>query len=151
MAARSASGTVDAVIARVGEALAGPYTELRAVLPTEPVVHADETGWALAGDRRWLWGGFTDKLAVFAFHQSRSQKACRELLRETPTGIVISDRFGGYNHLPSGQRQVCWAHLARDFQAVSDRQLPADRRPWPAAPKDQPGGVRRLRRLPGTP
>jgi transposase len=121
-------GAVDAIIGRVGEALFDPYSELRQVLPTMPVVHADETGWALAGERRWLWGGFTRTIAVFAFHQSRSQKACRELLGETPAGIVVSDRFGGYNHLPPGRRQVCWAHLARDFQAVSDRQLPADRR-----------------------
>jgi transposase len=121
-------GTVDAIIARVGQALADPYMQLRAALPTEPVVHADETSWALAGDRRWLWGGFTPELAVFAFHESRGQKACRMLLGETPAGIVVSDRFGGYNHLPPERRQVCWAHLARDFQAVSDRQLPADRR-----------------------
>lgn len=29
---------------------------------------------------------------------------------------------------PAGQRQVCWAHLARDFRAVSERRLPADQR-----------------------
>lgn len=121
-------GTIDAIIGRVGQALADPYSELRAALPAQPVVHADETGWALAGSRRWLWGGFTPALAVFAFHESRSQKACQELLGETPVGIVVSDRFGGYNHLAPERRQVCWAHLARDFQAVSDRQLPADRR-----------------------
>jgi transposase len=120
-------GAIDAIIGRVGEALADPYSELRQVLPGEPVVHADETGWVLAGDRRWLWGGFTRTLAVFAFRKSRSQKACRELLGETPVGIVVSDRFGGYNHLPAGRRQVCWAHYA-DLRAVKDRQLPADRR-----------------------
>jgi transposase len=121
-------GTIDAIIGRVGEALADPYAELRGLLPSEPVVHADETGWALAGDRRWLWGGFTGKLAVFAFHKSRSQKAAKALLGDEPAGVVVTDRFGGYNHLPPGRRQVCWAHLARDFQAVADRQLPADRR-----------------------
>jgi len=121
-------GTIDAIIGRVGEALSDPYQELRAALPAEPVVHADETGWALAGRRQWLWGGFTPALAVFALHQSRGQNAAKALLGETPAGIVVSDRFGGYNHLAPERRQVCWAHLARDFQAVSDRQLPADRR-----------------------
>lgn len=121
-------GTIDAIIGRVGQALADPYSELRAALPGQPVVHADETGWALAGRRQWLWGGFTPALAVFALHQSRGQKAAKALLGETPAGIIVSDRFGGYNHLAPERRQVCWAHLARDFQAVSDRQLPADRR-----------------------
>ena len=26
-----------------------------------------------------------------------------------------------YDHLPAGRRQVCWAHLRRDFQAMIDR------------------------------
>lgn len=121
-------GTVDAIIARVGEALEAPYAELRAALPGEAVVHADETGWALAGRRRWLWGGFTPKLAVLAITPGRGQKAAKELLGDEPAGIICSDRWSGYNHLPRERRQVCWAHLARDFQAVSERPLPADRR-----------------------
>ena len=121
-------GTVDAILGRVGQALAEPYAELRAVLPTEPVVYADETGWALAGRRRWLWGGFTPTLAVFALSSSRGQQAASELLGAKPAGIVCTDRWSGYNHLPLEQRQTCWAHLARDFQALTERQLPADQR-----------------------
>ena len=43
------------------------------------------------------------------------------LLGEAITGIVISDRWWGYNRLPLEQRQVCWAHLKRDFQKCSER------------------------------
>ena len=37
------------------------------------------------------------------------------------TGIVGSDRWGAYNWLEPRQRQLCWAHLKRDFQALVDR------------------------------
>jgi transposase len=37
-------------------------------------------------------------------------------------GIVVSDRFSAYNHLPLEQRQLCWAHLIRDLTAIADRQ-----------------------------
>lgn len=121
-------GCVDAIIQRVADAVAAPYAELRAQLTREPVVYADETGWALAGKQQWLWGGFTKELAVVQINSSRSQQAARQLLGETPAGIVCTDRFGGYNHLPAERRQVCWAHLKRDFEAVSERPLPADQK-----------------------
>ena len=43
------------------------------------------------------------------------------MLGEAITGIVISDRWWGYNGLPLEQRQVCWAHLKRDFRKCGDR------------------------------
>ncbi len=36
-------------------------------------------------------------------------------------GIVCSDRWGPYNRVPEARRQLCWAHLKRDFQKVVDR------------------------------
>src|SRR5690606_16221074 len=32
--------------------------------------------------------------------------------------VVVTDRFGSYNWIPQGQRQVCLAHLKRDFAAL---------------------------------
>jgi transposase len=31
-------------------------------------------------------------------------------------GIVISDRWNGFEHLDPNQRQVCWSHIQRDFR-----------------------------------
>lgn len=39
----------------------------------------------------------------------------------SPPGVVTSDRYSAYPHLPLENRQVCWAHLRRDFQAMIDR------------------------------
>ena len=42
-----------------------------------------------------------------------------ELLGAT-TAIVTSDRWWAYTHLPVRRRQVCWAHLRRDFKAHAE-------------------------------
>ena len=53
---------------------------------------------------------------------SRSTAAAIELLGSAFEGIVVSDRFSAYNHLPVEQRQLCWAHLIRDLSAIAERQ-----------------------------
>jgi transposase len=63
----------------------------------------------------------TPVVTVFLQGLSRSAAAARELLGAF-AGIVVSDRFSAYNHLPLGQRQLCWAHLIRDLTAIADRQ-----------------------------
>ena len=35
--------------------------------------------------------------------------------------ILISDRYAVYNCIDSGRRQVCWAHLKRDFTKLSEK------------------------------
>src|SRR5205807_1533100 len=47
------------------------------------------------------------------------------LLGEAIRGVVGSDRWSAYSRLPLEQRQVCWAHLKRDFQKLVDRGGPA--------------------------
>jgi DNA-binding beta-propeller fold protein YncE len=42
------------------------------------------------------------------------------VLGERFTGIVCSDRWGGYDYLEPTRRQLCWAHLRRDFTAHSE-------------------------------
>jgi transposase len=48
-----------------------------------------------------------------------------ELVGSTFGGIVVSERFSAYNHLPTQQRQLCWAHLIRDLNAIAERPGPS--------------------------
>jgi transposase len=43
------------------------------------------------------------------------------VISEEAKGIMGTDRFGAYNWLPARRRQICWAHLKRDFQAMAER------------------------------
>jgi transposase len=114
-----ATGTVDAIVRRTGEALAGPHTRLEHEIKRSPVVNIDETGWKTAGDSRTLWGALTGRAAVFRIAAGRHGFEARTLLGERFAGIVCSDRWRGYDYLDPGQRQLCWAHLLRDFTAHS--------------------------------
>ena len=49
------------------------------------------------------------------------------LLGENVQGLVCSDRWSAYGRLSPFCRQVCWAHLKRDFQKLVDRGGPAAR------------------------
>ena len=69
--------------------------------------------------QRALWGAFTERHAVFQIAADRHEDHARELLADS-TAIVTSDRWWAYAHLPLKRRQVCWAHLQRDFAAHAD-------------------------------
>jgi transposase len=114
------TGSVDKIIQRAGDALAGPHTELEQRIKSASVVNIDETGWKTAGGRRTLWGALTSATAVFRIAPTRHSSEARMLLGERFAGIVCSDRYPGYDYLDPTQRQLCWAHLLRDFTAHSE-------------------------------
>ncbi len=115
-----ATGSVDAIIQRAGAALAAPHTRLEQQLKAASVVNIDETGWRTAGRRRTLWSALTSETAVFRIAAGRHGSEARLLLGERFAGIVCSDRWRGYDYLDPSQRQLCWAHLLRDFTAHSE-------------------------------
>jgi transposase len=114
------TGSVDTIVQRAGEALAGPYTQLEQHIREAAVVNIDETGWKTAGRSRTLWGALTSQTAVFRIAAGRHGFEARTLLGERFAGIVCSDRWRGYDYLDPSQRQLCWAHLLRDFTAHSE-------------------------------
>jgi transposase len=117
--ARIAAGTVEAILTRTANALEQPYEQLLGRVRRSRALNVDETGWRLKGDRRTLWGAFTDKIAVFKVAEDRHEQRLRELLADHQ-GIVTSDRWWAYDHLPLDRRQICWSHLQRDFQAHAE-------------------------------
>src|SRR5207249_1289655 len=115
-----ATGSVDAIVQRAGEALDGPHTRLEQQIKRASVVNIDETGWKTAGGNRTLWGALTARTAVFRIAAGRHAFEAKTLLGERFAGIVCSDRWRGYDYLDPSQRQLCWAHLLRDFTAHSE-------------------------------
>ena len=104
-------------------------TVSRALAPihTEAHEHAkgldanvDETGWKEGRKRAWLWVAVTALLSVFLIRPNRNRAAFDALAGPTP-GVLTTDRFPVYTHRRGRRRQVCWAHLRRDFQAMIDR------------------------------
>ncbi len=103
------------------EVLERPVAELAEAVKEAEAANIDETGWREAHLKAWLWVVVTSAGVVFRIVRSRAGAVARDLLGEEPKPIVISDRFPGYEWIELKSRQVCWAHLRRDFQAMIDR------------------------------
>lgn len=116
---RVSTGTVDAILTRTSEALSEPHADLLERLRKSRAVNMDETGWRTAGQRRALWGVFDDRHAYLHVAADRHENHAKMLLADT-TAIVTSDRWWAYSHLPLARRQLCWAHLKRDFAAHTE-------------------------------
>ncbi len=105
--------------AQLADALEHPYQETIEHIREQDVAHADETGWRRGNRQRgWLWALCCARAAIFMVHAERGQKAAKKLLGVF-CGTLVSDRWGGYSFF-CGVRQICWAHLKRDFKAISE-------------------------------
>ena len=111
-------GGLSACEAQLSDALAQPYQAALDFMRGQSAAHADETGWPRGNRLKgWLWT-LCGQAAVFMFQAKRGQKAAQKLLDDF-AGILHCDRWSGY-HCFGGRRQLCWAHLKRDFQALSE-------------------------------
>jgi transposase len=106
------------------------HTVSRALAPIHAEAHGatkgkdanvDETSWKQGKTKAWLWVAVTSLLSVFLIRPNRNRVAFNDLAGPKP-GVLTTDRFGVYTHLGGDRRQVCWAHLRRDFQAMIDRK-----------------------------
>jgi transposase len=115
-----ALGTVVKLEQEMSAALEPAHREALASVQTAPIKHADETGWKKAGKKRWLWVVATNSVVAFLIHRLRNAAVVMQLLGETLQGILCSDRWSAYDCVPLLQRQVCWAHLKRNFEKLLD-------------------------------
>ena len=113
-------GTVANLEQEVSAALAPAHQEALAAVRAAAVKHADETSWKLMGKLQWLWAAACLGVAAFVVHARRSALGLAALLGEDITGILCSDRWSVYKCVPAVRRQICWAHLKRDFQKILD-------------------------------
>jgi len=118
--AQISTGSIDAILRQAGAALAEPYAALAEQIHAAPALNIDETGWRLRGGRRTLWGALTRRAAVFRIAEGRHRREAQALLGEKFAGIACSDRWWAYDYLDAQRRQLCWAHLVRDFTAHSE-------------------------------
>ena len=117
---RLSTGSADAICQRASEALAGPHLQLADWVLDQTAVHVDETGWRTRGEGRALWTATTRGAAFFQIAEHCNREQFNALVGTSYPGIVVSDRWNGYEHLDPNQRQVCWSHIQRDFRRHAD-------------------------------
>ena len=119
-------GSVSDQQAEVSAAVAEPVQAAIKYAQQQPAQNVDETSWREGNRRTWIWISATPLVTVFMLIATRSAQGAKQLLgimtaTDLVHGIIGSDRWSGYNWLAPQQRQLCWAHLKRDFQAMVDR------------------------------
>jgi len=117
---RISIGTIQACWERLGHALAKPNEELEQALVEADSLHLDETGWRQWGQRRWLWVATTAAFSLFMIHPRRGADALQQWFPDGFEGTIHSDRWVAYGFFDLLRRQLCWAHLGRDLQAIID-------------------------------
>jgi transposase len=105
---------------QVTRALAPAVAQARQHVQTQHA-NVDETSWREGRSKGWVWTAVATCVTVFLIRLSRGAAALRDLLGANHDRVVTSDRFTTYEVVPLERRQVCWAHLRRDFQAMIDR------------------------------
>jgi transposase len=95
-------------------------------LQSEKRWHADETRWMVFAERegkighRWyLWVFHSESVIHFVLDPTRSAQVPIAELSDSEGGIVICDRYSGYQKLARILGTIllafCWAHQRRDF------------------------------------
>ena len=115
-----ALGTVANLEQEMSAALVAAHEEARAAVAAAPIKQADETGWKQAGKKRWLWVVTAATVVYFVIHPRRNLSALKRLVGAGLSGILCSDRWCVYNQWP-GLRQLCWAHLKRNWEKQAER------------------------------
>jgi transposase len=114
-------GGIGALEQAMSAALAAPVAEAQIYVQRQPVRNADETSWREKRQRRWLWISVTPLVTIFRLLKTRGTAGAKELLGEVVWGIIGTDHYAGYHWIDPRQRQLCWAHLKREFIAWSQR------------------------------
>jgi len=118
-------GSVSHAEARVSEAIIPAHNEVLSNIQDGTLpINIDETGYKQNNRTGWAWILANKECSYFHLNLSRGKLVAKNLLGPVigiKNTMIISDRYPAYNFIPERQHQVCWAHLKRDFQKISER------------------------------
>jgi len=129
-------GAIVAAGQRVAARGTAEVAAIRAAIRASPVAQADETGWRQDGENGYVWIFRTPTACLFRYG-TRGGTMVDTVLGEAFAGVLVSDFYAAYDHLP-GWHQRCWPHLLRAIHDLRVRH-PDDAR--------LQGWARRVRRV----
>ena len=114
-------GSISNIEHRVSQSIESLHEQIKNHIDGSKVAHIDETGFKQNNCSGWAWVMANEYFSFFRLEYSRGKKIAKQLIGSFINRIIISDRYPAYNFLPSSCHQICWAHLKRDFQKISER------------------------------
>lgn len=96
--------------------------QIKAGLMSAEVIHCDESGFYIGGQRQWLHSTSTPKLTYYAPHSSRGNKAL-EVIGILPhfKGTVVHDNWSIYWSYQPCRHGLCNVHHLRELNAVEEQ------------------------------
>jgi len=116
----SEGGLVDAW-QRVARLLRPWYEEIADEVKQSGTLHADETGWRVAGRTVWLWCFTTAQATYYMIDRCRGSPALLKFFTEEFAGILVTDFWAAYNVVVCAARQACLVHLFRELEKVDEK------------------------------
>ena len=101
------------------------YDALVEMARQSPVVHSDETGWAVDTRSAWLWVFATKAITLYAVRFSRSHRVVLEILGKDFRGTLVSDGLPALDPLHKEHgftRAQCLGHPLRRAVELLDVQ-----------------------------
>ena len=83
-------------------------------------LHADETGWRVAGRTVWLWCFTTAQATYYMIDRCRGAPALLRFFTEEFAGVLVTDFWAAYNVVAAAARQACLVHLFRELEKVDE-------------------------------
>ena len=105
---------------RAGGAVGDAYRTLRRSIRASPVVHTDDTGWRVGGERAFLMAFETDEATVYQVRARHRNEEVREVIPANYGGVMVTDRGRSYDAqaLSEVRQQKCLAHVLRSVSEV---------------------------------
>jgi transposase len=114
-------GSISAIESEASDSLAESHAEAGEALCAAASKNVDETGWKQQGAKRWLWAAATTTIAFYVIHRRRGTDGFRALFKKI-RGFFTTDRWHVYASVSTKRRQICWAHLKRDFLRMEQKK-----------------------------
>lgn len=93
---------------------------LKTALQAEPVLHADETGSKVNGERSWFHVVCSAHLALYTHSPYRGMEGLKVAnILPSYAGVLVHDAWSTYMGLPS-KHALCNAHLLRDLRKMHE-------------------------------
>jgi transposase len=116
-------GTVSNQEALVSRSISTEYDKYVAEILPASVKNIDETPYKQEGRGGYAWVLVSNAMTVlFYLRQSRGSKVAKEILGTNSPSYSTSDRYSAYSWIDPEKRQICFAHLLRDFTKIGERK-----------------------------
>jgi transposase len=105
---------------RMAEALRPWHEQIAAQVKDSACLHADETGWRVAGQTHWLWCFANADACFYTIDKSRGGPALQKFFTEAFEGTLVTDFWRAYESVAVDDRQYCLVHLLREIEKVDE-------------------------------